>query len=174
MLSMIGELLELDRLESGSVALEKSELLLSELVKEAFALVGALADKSKIALIDEVNSATVNADKERILQVLVNLISNAIKFSPPESQIVVSSLLQNEETVIRVTDKGRGVPEKFRESIFERFKQVEANDRSEKGGAGLGLAISKTIVEAHGGKIGVSSELESGSTFWFTLPRSSK
>ncbi len=170
LLNLINNLLNLDTIESGGITIEKLEISTSKLIDDAFQLVRASAESQGITLVAEVESVTVIADKERLLQVLVNLISNAIKFSPAQSQIVVSGQSSRAGTTIRVTDHGRGIPLEFRQSIFEKFKQVEDSDRSQKGGAGLGLAICKTIVEAHGGSIGVESEVDKGSTFWFTLP----
>ncbi len=170
LLNLINNLLNLDTLESGGITLEKIEFPFSKLVDDAFQLVCTSADSQGITLVAEVESVKVTADHARLLQVLVNLISNAIKFSPSQSRIVVSAQQSNGVTTIRVTDQGRGIPAEFLQSIFQRFKQVVAADRSQKGGAGLGLAICKTIVEAHGGSIGVESELGKGSTFWFTLP----
>lgn len=172
LLNLISDLLNLESIESGGVVLTKDEVELSNMIDDAFKLVQASADSHGISLISKAESVTVVADKNRLLQVLVNLISNAIKFSPPQSQIVVSTQSNDEATTVKVVDQGRGIPPEFRQSIFQRFKQVEAADRSQKGGAGLGLAICKTIVEAHGGAIGVESELNNGSTFWFSLPSS--
>ncbi len=170
LLKLISDLLNLDAIEYGGIALDKIEIPVNQLIEEAFQLVRAAANSQGIILEAQVESAIVFADKDRLLQVLVNLISNAIKFSPAQSRIVVSTQSRNGSTTFKVIDEGRGIPAEFKQSIFQRFKQVEAADRSEKGGTGLGLAICKSIVEAHGGTIGVDSEDGKGSTFWFTLP----
>lgn len=99
-----------------------------------------------------------------------NLVSNAIKFSPPNSKIVLSAHRFGGYIEISVVDQGRGIPADKQEIIFERFRQVAAEDEVLAGGSGLGLAICKAIVEAHGGKIGVYSHAGAGSTFWFKLP----
>jgi len=113
----------------------------------------------------------LEADSDRLVQVVVNLLSNAIKFSPKGSQVSIDIEKLPNSVRVNIRDRGRGVPEKMRESIFERFKQVELNDERKKGGSGLGLAICKAIVERHGGKIGVEpGPDEVGSVFWFTLP----
>ncbi len=173
MSSLIENLLQLESLESGTVELKKTDLQLEELVDAAFQLVRISAEKANVSLIVG-DCGSLWADRERILQVLVNLISNAIKFSQADSTITVSSESNLDCTLIKVVDQGRGIPIEFRKSIFQRFKQVESDDRIEKKGAGLGLAICKAIVEAHGGTIGVDSELNVGSTFWFELPLASK
>jgi light-regulated signal transduction histidine kinase (bacteriophytochrome) len=170
LLNLINDLLNLESIESGGVTLEKSEVSVSSLIDEAFELVRSAANLQGITLVAEAESITVLADKDRLLQVLVNLISNAIKFSPAHSRIIVSAQSSNGVTTIKVADQGRGIPLEFRQTIFQRFKQVEAADRHEKRGTGLGLAICKALVEAHGGAIGVESELHKGSTFWFSLP----
>ena len=108
-----------------------------------------------------------NAD--RIVQVVVNLLSNAVKFSPPGGVVTIGVGLREGWVEFRVTDRGRGVPVADRRAIFERFRQVETSDAREKGGTGLGLAICKSIVEQHGGTIGVESEEGRGSTFWFRV-----
>jgi light-regulated signal transduction histidine kinase (bacteriophytochrome) len=174
LLDLIKSLLNLDNIESTNFKIDKTEVLLADLIKDAFQLVGATAQSASINLVSTAEPLTVFADKERILQVLVNLISNAIKFSPPQSQIVVSSSPTDKGCLVKVTDQGRGIPEDSRELIFQRFKQVETADRTEKGGIGLGLAICKAIVEAHGGSIGVESSVGKGSTFWFILPSPSQ
>ena len=101
---------------------------------------------------------------------IVNLLSNAVKFSNRGGTVKIESVLSATHLELRVTDEGRGIPETMQERIFERFVQVEEKDASEKGGSGLGLSIARSIVEQHGGMIGVESEEGSGSTFWFKLP----
>jgi two-component system, OmpR family, sensor histidine kinase VicK len=109
-------------------------------------------------------------DENRLVQVVVNLLSNAVKFSPRGAAITVCAQETAGFVEVAVRDRGRGVPRSYQRSIFERFQQVEASDSRQKGGTGLGLAICKTIVEQHGGTIGVESEVGRGSTFWFRIP----
>ncbi len=109
----------------------------------------------------------------RIVQVLVNLLSNAVKFSPPGGVVIIAVRRGEGWVEFRVTDRGRGVPAAHRRAIFERFRQVEMSDSRDKGGTGLGLAICRSIVEQHGGAIGVESDEGRGSSFWFRVPRSS-
>ncbi|MBY0551253.1 MAG: HAMP domain-containing histidine kinase [Candidatus Obscuribacterales bacterium] len=174
-LNLIEDLLNLDSLESGAAVLNRRDLSLEELVNEAFKLVRSAAGKAQVKLELVTQSRGDNriwADKERLLQVLVNLITNALKFSPVGSRIVVSTSSDYSTAIIKVADQGRGIPSEFIDAIFQRFKQVEDTDRTEKRGVGLGLSICKSIIEAHGGTIGVESELGKGSTFWFTVPNS--
>jgi signal transduction histidine kinase len=98
------------------------------------------------------------------------LLNNAIKFSPKNSTITVRTTKENSKAIVKISDEGRGIPDGFKDSIFERFKQVEITDAIDKGGSGLGLAICKTIVDLHGGEIAVENNTPKGSTFTFSLP----
>jgi signal transduction histidine kinase len=116
-------------------------------------------------------SMLVWADRDKITQVLTNLIGNAIKFTPPRGRVVVSSANNDTDGVhVSVSDTGPGISANDRERIFEKFYQVAENGGPKPTGTGLGLAISKTLVEMHGGKIWVESQANRGSTFYFTLP----
>lgn len=112
----------------------------------------------------------VKADADRLTQVLINFISNAVKFSPKGSKISISALAIPGSVEFRCRDQGRGIPLAFQSAIFERFQQVQASDARRNVGTGLGLAVCKLIIEAHGGTIGVISEEGVGSTFWFRVP----
>jgi diguanylate cyclase (GGDEF)-like protein len=114
--------------------------------------------------------AKVNADSERLMQVLTNLLSNAVKYSPQEDTVRVSVSQQNSAVRVSVTDHGAGVPEGFGDRIFHEFAQVDSTDRRGRGGTGLGLYISKKIIEDHGGHIGYDSEPGVATTFYFDLP----
>ena len=111
-------------------------------------------------------------DPDRVLQTLTNLISNAVKFSAPDSVVLVGVEVRAGAATFRVTDHGRGIPADKRETIFERFQQVDASDSRDKGGTGLGLAICRSIVEQHGGRIWVEETEGGGSTFVFSVPTS--
>jgi len=102
--------------------------------------------------------------------VLVNLINNAVKFSPAGTIISVAAEPQPQQVFFRVIDRGRGIPTEKLETIFGRFQQVDASDSRQKGGTGLGLSICRLIVQQHGGRIWAESKLGQGSTFYFTLP----
>jgi signal transduction histidine kinase len=131
-----------------------------------------MADEHKITVTIAEVRATIEADSDRILQCLTNLLSNAIKFSDPGSQVSIKAAVAGDDIQFEVTDHGRGIPADKRESIFERFHQVDASDSRRKGGTGLGLAITRSIVLQHGGRIWVTSELGKGSSFFFTIPLS--
>lgn len=108
------------------------------------------------------------ADKDRLIQVLVNLLSNALKFSANETKITISSELENGAIKVMVTDQGPGMDKETRERVFEKYFQAETAAKKE--GFGLGLAICNLIVQSHKGKLGVESEPGKGSTFWFSIP----
>lgn len=118
----------------------------------------------------EQSKAEIFADRDRLVQVLINLVSNAIKFSPKGGTVTLAVSEEDAGIRFNIIDQGRGVPEQLREAIFDRFKQVEEDDAKVKGGSGLGLAICKAIVERHGGTIGVDSQEGKCSTFWFRIP----
>ena len=132
--------------------------------------VQAMADDAGVTLIPPVGGMRVCADRDRIGQTLINLFSNAIKFSPPGTAVSVWDERSGDEVVIKVRDEGRGIPGDQLDAVFERFRQVDGSDAREHGGTGLGLAICRTIVTQHGGRIWVESRVGEGSTFSFTLP----
>jgi two-component system phosphate regulon sensor histidine kinase PhoR len=113
----------------------------------------------------------VRADSERMAQVLMNLLHNAVKFSPSGGRVTVGAKAEAEDVIVSVRDEGVGVPEGELERIFERFYKVDRARVRGKGGTGLGLAIARHIVEGHGGHIRAESEEGSGSIFSFTIPR---
>lgn len=170
LIKLINDLLDLEKMESGTLKIELSSCRLE-------AIIGSTEDAVKVFAADrgvklEVPDVKLEfiADRDRIIQVLVNLVSNAVKFSPPGASVTIEAEPRDEYVEVRVVDRGRGIPARYREVIFERFQQVEASDAKQKGGTGLGLAICKSIVEQHGGSIGVDSEEGKGSTFWLRLP----
>jgi signal transduction histidine kinase len=126
------------------------------------------ADAGVLLALDLAPSLTGAAfDPARVLQVLTNLLANAIKFSPPGGGVVVSASRLGDDIRVSVSDEGTGIPADKLEAVFERFRQERQNDRR---GVGLGLYISKCIVQGHGGRIWADSQLGAGSTFSFTLP----
>jgi len=165
--ALINDILDFERLESGRAEMQLAEVGLQPLFEQSVESVRAFADEQEITLVSLPTGARVLADADRIVQVLVNLLSNAIKFSSSGREIRMWAEEQGSRMRVSVKDQGRGIPATHRQHIFERFAQVEAAD---KRGTGLGLAICKAIVEHHGGRIGVESEVGVGSTFWFELP----
>jgi CheY-like chemotaxis protein len=158
-------------MDAGHLELELAPVKASELVADAVQIVQMPATQAGVTLVADIQEdLTVSVDSDRILQVLVNLLGNAIKFSPRSSTVTTSVATEHGQALFSVTDVGRGIPADRRESIFERFRQVDSSDAREKGGSGLGLAIARNIVEHHGGAMRVQSEVGRGSTFAFTLP----
>ncbi len=139
-------------------------------MEQAIAQIEVIANKAGVILEVSPRSLEFSADGDRIIQVLSNLLDNAIKFSPPGARIRLSAQLDR-EILFQVQDQGQGIPADKLQSIFERFHQVDASDSRQKGGTGLGLAICRSIIQQHGGQIWVESQLGLGSTFYFTVPR---
>lgn len=170
---LINDLLDIEKVELGEIKLVYGEFSLSDIIMAAIDVVQAQATKKKVALIPGSGELICCADQDRVLRVLINLISNAIKFSPKGGKVQITFVDQDQETEISVKDEGRGIPLEMQELVFERFKQVEAADATIKGGSGLGLAICKGFIDAHGGRIGVESVVGQGSRFWFSIPHRS-
>jgi len=172
LINMVNSLLDMHMIDSGRLSMFIDIVDSSDMVNEAMQSVISLAELNQVPLLSHLpqNSVYVKADKDYVVQVLVNLISNAIKFSPKQHPVVISLEVGASLATFKVVDQGPGINEEFRKRMFNRFEQARISDRRVKGGSGLGLAIAKAIVEQHGGTIGVDSQEGKGSTFWFTLP----
>jgi signal transduction histidine kinase len=175
--NILNDLLNLSRIESGKIGMEFEELDLRVPIEFILTSLKPQADGKSIQLAMEIQKdlPSVYADRQRLEQILTNLIGNAIKFTPEGGKIMVSAKSlngQENRVAISVKDSGIGIPEDQREKIFEKFHQVEDSLRRSIAGTGLGLAITRGLVEAHNGKIWVESEVGKGSTFTFTLPMS--
>ena len=173
-MALINDILDLERLETGKIELQFTQVSVESILRRAMESLSTFGRKASVTVEAPEVSTMIWADEDRIVQILVNLLSNAAKFSPPGGVVTIGVALHESWVEFRVTDRGRGVPAAHRRAIFERFRQVETSDAREKGGTGLGLAICKSIVEQHGGTIGVESEEGSGSSFWFRVATSSK
>jgi signal transduction histidine kinase len=170
LIDLINDILDLERMEAGQLSLDRQPTLLVTVLEGARETVEALAGQHEVALEVPSPDAVVLGDRDRLIQVVVNLLSNAIKFSPRGTRVRVDARLAGRRVRVAVSDEGRGVPPELREQIFEPFRQVEGSDARHKGGTGLGLAICRSIVEQHGGAIGVEGREGPGATFWFTIP----
>ena len=170
--SMVSELLDLARIESGLVINEKETVALGELLREqaAFHQAGAAAKNIVLQLEPLPELPSIEANRRGIEEVFTNLITNAIKYSPPASRITVAATLEEEAIAITVSDTGYGIPEEDLEAIFNRFYRVKDSNTRDIHGTGLGLAIVKSIVKAHHGTIKVTSTLGQGTTFTVLLP----
>ena len=168
---LINDLLDVSRIESGrGFKIKKAPFELRNTILENVDLFKSQTDKHDFEVNIPGDLARIEADEDKINQVMENLISNAVKFSPQGGKITVSVEQAEGEVKISVVDNGTGIPQKDLPHIFERFYRVENASTHGMGGAGLGLAIAKYIVESHGGKIWAESEVGKGSTFSFTLP----
>lgn len=162
---LIDDMLDLTRVQAGRFTIEPQPVELSSLLKEVLEDLAPLTEGRSLRA--ELSSLpTIQADERRIRQVFMNLIGNAIKFSPSDSSIFVSARLDGDGLRFEVRDEGPGIAPEDIPHLFHRFVRFDTH----KEGLGLGLSIAKAIVEAHGGEIGVESQLETGSTFWFKLP----
>ncbi|WP_029038295.1 chemotaxis protein CheB [Salinimicrobium xinjiangense] len=171
---LISEILDLSRIEENKLDLKKTNLNLNDLVKETIQDINRTEIVHKIEIKEEANFR-VEADKDRIGQVIINLVTNAIKYSP-ESRTVKVKIFEIEEKVaaVSVTDQGIGISEKDQKEIFKRFHRVEGKSEETYAGLGIGLFLAQEIVERHGGKILVKSNFGKGSVFTFTLPNAIK
>lgn len=170
---LVESLLVLSRADAGHVQLERTEISLLALAQEAVGLVEVLAEEKRQQIaVEGETRPIVFVDRLILRQAIVNLVDNAIKYSPADSRILVCiRAFDNGHATLEVVDQGPGVPPEHRSHIFGRFYRTDAARAREWGGAGLGLSIARWAVEAHGGEIGVRSEEASGSTFWIRLPR---
>ena len=170
LIGLINDILDIEKLEAGKLDMVFENTGMKDILERSEQSVNTFAANNGVKLELMPSDAEVYADGDRIVQVLVNLLSNAIKFSPQGQTVTVVVEDAAGFVQVRVIDRGRGIPEKFKKLLFQRFQQVEASDAKKKGGTGLGLAICKGIIEQHGGQIGVESEEGKGSTFWFRIP----
>ncbi len=171
---LINDLLDLSRIEAGRIDLKPTYLALVPLAKEVTESLSTVAREKLISLevASQDSSVTAWADRDKVAQVLMNLIGNAVRFTPAGGKVTVAVESNGDEWVqISVADTGPGIPPEEANKIFDKFYQVDQVDKQKTKGTGLGLAISKGLVEMHGGKIWVESETGKGSNFSFTLPR---
>ena len=169
---LINDLLDLEKIESGSLDFDFKMLDLASLTQQALAASDGYAHQYGVRLrLGEVSkAAAIWGDEHRLLQVFANLLSNSIKYSPRDGEVVVSVSQRNAYYRVSVLDHGRGVPAEFRSRMFQRFAQADSSDTREKGGTGLGLNVAKAIIERHGGAIDYVSEVGVGTDFFFELP----
>ena len=175
LLELINELLDLQRIAAGRMDLKPEDVELAPLLSEAAGSVHAQVERHRHALVvtPPAQDLRVHADRGRVRQVLLNLLSNAIKFTPDGGRITLAAAPVNGgvEARIAVSDTGIGIAAEDQAKLFKEFSQLDATASRKYEGTGLGLALSRRLVELQGGAIGVDSEMGKGSTFWFTLPQ---
>ncbi|MBZ0187428.1 MAG: PAS domain S-box protein, partial [Candidatus Obscuribacterales bacterium] len=183
LIRLINDILDIRKIEAGKMDMELKKLNPKDIVLRAVGSIESLASDAGVTIVTDLNeTAQLLVDEDRLQQVLSNLLSNAIRFSPPDSSVFVTVLERRGKCRFEIKDDGPGIPSDEIDKLFGRFEQVSIRDGRSKGGTGLGLAIAKAIVEQHGGQIGVVSSEQSieqsseqsiesiGSTFWFEIP----
>lgn len=172
LLGLVDELLDVSRIQAGKFTLDRQAAKPPALARAALVECGAAALQKGLSLTNEVppDLPLVDVDPRRAGQVLGNLLTNAIKFTPEGGTITLRARAEGDSVYMAVSDTGSGMSADQSSRVFEAFTQVDMSSTRKVGGVGLGLFIVKALVEAHGGEVGVESELGRGSTFWFTLP----
>lgn len=168
---LVNSLLDVSRLEEGALPLERGTVDLVELYHEAIGQLSAATVDKQVALGPAPETLSISCDGGLIRRVFINLIGNALDFTPRGGVVKVSMEKREDGPIeVRITDRGPGIPPEYHRKIFEKFGRVEAHREGKTYSTGLGLTFCKLAVEAHSGAIGVESEVGAGSTFWFTLP----
>ncbi|MBE9039495.1 PAS domain-containing protein [Oscillatoriales cyanobacterium LEGE 11467] len=170
LMSLINNILEFERLESGKTQLFKAWVNTTDLIAEATDVMQAIASQKQITLDVSAQEIELEVDRDRLIRVLTNLLENAIKFSDPGSTVWLTVECTSNDVLFAVKDRGKGIPAHKLSEIFDRFQQVDATDSRQKGGTGLGLSICRQIIQQHNGRIWAESIPGEGSSFYFTLP----
>ncbi len=170
LMRLVNDLLDLERIDRGNIPMVREKVGLRRLLDDACETTHGIAEAACVTIKPDAQDATIEVDPDRIVQVLTNLLTNAIKFSPKDSSVCVTAAIEGDDAHFVVIDHGRGIPPEQLESVFDRFTQVEADDAKKMGGAGLGLSIARAIVMQHGGRIWAESGNGKGATFHFTVP----
>ena len=171
MVRMINGILDVSKMEAQMMKLDLRECDLEQVVGQSLEDLGSLVGTRNLAFDRPAEPVRVVVDQEIVSRIVQNFLANALRFTPAGGEIRVGIVVEASNTRVFVADTGPGVPPDFRDSIFDKFSQVAGSSPDRSRTTGLGLAFCKMAVEAHGGRIGVDSELGQGSTFWFTLPR---
>lgn len=171
--TIIGDLLDLSKIRKGSLTFHKQNFELNGIIQEVIEELKVIYSKNKIIFKPD-KKLYVHADSERIGQVLINMITNAVKYSPENGNIVITSQMHQKSVIVSVQDEGIGIDKNYQRKIFERFYRVEGKNEKTFPGFGIGLFIAAEIIRRHKGSIGVESEPGQGSRFYFSLPLAKK
>lgn len=173
LIRLINDILDTEKIEAGKMDFTLQVFPIAELVNDAITTNEAYGKKFdvKIQLAGQTSDIKVKVDRDRVIQVITNLISNAVKFSPKGEAVILDMTVVDDIWVkVSITDKGKGIPENFQNRVFQKFAQADSSSARMQGGTGLGLSISKTIIEKLGGKLAFITEQNKGTTFYFNLP----
>jgi signal transduction histidine kinase/CheY-like chemotaxis protein len=174
LIRLINDILDIEKIDAGHAIVRRDPLRLRPLLETTIAGVESFAREQGVAVTMSTGpeaDADLVGDADRLIQVFTNLLSNAVKFSPPGAAVDVSVTLDGEQAVVRVRDRGPGIPTAFAGRIFGKFQQAGGADSRQSGGTGLGLNIARAIVESHAGRIGFEPAPDGGTVFWVALPR---
>jgi signal transduction histidine kinase len=173
LLSLISEVLDLSKIESGGYRLYIEQFDMQAVIRDSLVLVRPQAERAKVSIlpVDVGGDVTVDADMRAIKQVIVNLLANAVKFTPGGGEIEVRCYEENGTVHVRVRDSGIGIAEELLESVFEAFHQGDAKLARQYDGTGLGLSVCRRLIEMHGGRIWLESTPNIGTTVFFHLPK---
>jgi len=169
---LVNDILDFERLQSGRMQFEFKDCDLAQLIKETVRQCAPYAENLGVTLQVEPlpENLIVNVDSDRIGQVLINILSNAVKFSPKDEHVKIAAMVKDAHVRVEIADNGPGINDDFKDQVFDRFAQEDSSDTRSIEGSGLGLSISKSIIDQHEGEIGFDSWVGIGSTFYFELP----
>jgi len=175
LVNLVNDILDIQKIEAGGMAFDMAAINLIAVAERAIEENTSYAQQYSVhvSLETDYSVIIVQGDFNRILQVVTNLLSNALKFSPPNETVIVRVILRDDQVILEVKDHGPGISTEFRPHVFEKFSQADATDTRSKGGTGLGLSISRAIAERHGGDLGFESIPGQGATFIMNLPLAS-
>ncbi|MDH5218787.1 MAG: ATP-binding protein, partial [Gammaproteobacteria bacterium] len=176
LLELINEVLDLSRIEAGHLNLTLEAVKLADIIKDCDNLMRPLAQKHDISLdanIANIENTILRADKTRLKQVILNFLSNAIKYNKPKGKVIIDTQINSDLAKICISDSGKGMSKDVLSHLFQPFNRLGA-ENTDIEGTGIGLIITKRLVDGMGGEIGAESEPNKGSTFWFTLPLASE
>ena len=172
LINLVNDILDMEKIESGSMEFSFGPLDLARLVEQGIETNKGYAEDQGVEflLTETLPDLTVRGDGDRLMQVMANLLSNAAKFSPKGEKVEISVTRHNDKARVSVSDHGPGIPKEFENEVFSKFTQADSSDTRQVGGTGLGLNISKTIIDKHDGIIGFDTEAGKGTTFYFEVP----